>query len=754
LSKQIRNEDPVKGRAAKELQGLRQKIAELETQEAHHRQTEQALRESEEKYKTLAEHLNVGIYRNTPGPLGKFIEANPAIVKMFGYESKEEFLAINVADLYQSPSDRERFSEKILREGSVRNEELKLKKSDGTSFIGSVSAVAVFDESGQVKYMDGIIDDITERKRMEEALRASEKRFRALIEHGSDVIALAGFDGTILYESPSADRIFGHSSKERFGKSAFDRIHPDDLPFVKSRFARLLAHPGESVIVQVRTPHGDGSWHWTEAVGSNLLAEPSVQAIVINFRDISERKRTEEALRESEERYRTLFDRVPIGLYRSTPEGKVLDANPALVEMLGLPDRESIFWSDVTAIYVNSEDRLQWKTLMERQGVVHGFDTQLRRCDGTSIWVKDNARTVKDAEGRVLYYEGSLKDITEQKQAEEQIARKNLELKEMNDDLSTLYNVSSSSVEKLELKERLSIVLKTVSELEMFKVKRRGGIFLLDGDRLKLICSLGYPDKFLKFHKNLKVGDCLCGLAAKTGEIIISENSASDSRHTLGFEADRPHGHVIVPLKTRGTVTGVLFFELPLEGHMDERTIKLLEAIGNHVGIAIENSKLYEETKRLSLRDPLTGLANRRHMNVVLENNVAIAERYGKPFSVIMLDIDYFKKYNDAYGHVEGDLFLVRLATTISKKIRKSDVAARFGGEEFVVILPETEFGRAYKVAERLRKAIEKGSEVTVSLGVSTFRPGMGASELIKDVDHALYKAKENGRNRVEHLAL
>jgi PAS domain S-box-containing protein len=126
-----------------------------------------------------------------------------------------------------------------------------------------------------------------------------------------------------------------------------------------------------------------------------------------------------EALRESEEQYRTLFDRVPVGLYRTTPEGQILDVNPTLVEMLGYPDRETMLTLNTADGYVNPEERARWQVLMEREGVVRDFEVQWRRYDGTIIWVKDTARAVHDADGRVLYYEGAMEDVTERKRAEE-----------------------------------------------------------------------------------------------------------------------------------------------------------------------------------------------------------------------------------------------------------------------------------------------------------------------------------------------
>ena len=150
---------------------------------------DEALRESEKKYKTLTTNVNVGIYRNSIGLKGKFLEANPAVVKMFGYETREEFIAINVVDLYQNPEDRKKFNQKMLRKRFVKDEELRLKKKDGSPFIASVSAVAVKDEKGVVKYYDGIIEDVTERKSAEHELKRSFSKLQRILEETVNALA-------------------------------------------------------------------------------------------------------------------------------------------------------------------------------------------------------------------------------------------------------------------------------------------------------------------------------------------------------------------------------------------------------------------------------------------------------------------------------------------------------------------------------------------------------------------------------------
>ena len=167
--------------------------------------TEQDLRRSREKYKTLTENLNVGIYRNTIGPTGKFIEANPAIVKMFGHETKDAFLSIDVVDLYQNPDDRRKFNDNMLAYGYVKDEILQLKRKDGFPFFASVSAVAVKDKQGNIQYYDGMIYDITERIQAEQELKLSYEKLKAVLNDTVNALA-----STIEQRDPYT---FGHQQR-------------------------------------------------------------------------------------------------------------------------------------------------------------------------------------------------------------------------------------------------------------------------------------------------------------------------------------------------------------------------------------------------------------------------------------------------------------------------------------------------------------------------------------------------------------
>ncbi len=258
--------------------------------------TEVMKKESERRYEALTENINVGIYRNTPGPKGKFIEANLALVKMFGYDNKDEFLSINVADLYQNPEIRQQFNGKMIEHGFVKDEELLLKKKDGTTFYASISAVAVKDEHGGVKYYDGIVEDITESKRAMEALRESEEEFRLIFEDARDAIFWTDIETRMIIKCNKAAEALLEKTKEEIIGSHQNTLHPPGKADYYSRmFEKHIEQkgsPGEDA--EIITKSGKTKpVHITSSV-TVVGEKPIIQGI---FRDITERKRAEEELR-------------------------------------------------------------------------------------------------------------------------------------------------------------------------------------------------------------------------------------------------------------------------------------------------------------------------------------------------------------------------------------------------------------------------------------------------------------------------
>src|SRR5438132_5621607 len=174
-----------------------------------------------------------------------------------------------------------------------------------------------------------------EQARAEEARRQGEERFRALIEHGADVVALVAPDGTLLFASHSIERLLGFAPAELVGRPAFERVHPDDLPRINAALRDIVASPGTPAGLELRWRHKDGSWRHIDAVAVDRLAEHAVGAIVVNFRDVSERRTAEAALRESEERYRTLVEGVRDIIFALSPEGTIASLNPAFETITG-----------------------------------------------------------------------------------------------------------------------------------------------------------------------------------------------------------------------------------------------------------------------------------------------------------------------------------------------------------------------------------------------------------------------------------
>jgi len=216
----------------------------------------------------------------------------------------------------------------------------------------------------------------------------------------------------------------------------------------------------------------------------------------------------------------------------------------------------------------------------------------------------------------------------------------------------------------------------------------------------------------------------------------------------------------VFPILYQGEILGIMILFSSTSNFFNSNILSAVETCMIQLGVAIANAERYEFTEELSYKDPLTKLFNRRYFETKLDHEFERCLRYERDASLCMIDIDFFKKINDTYGHQSGDAILKQLAKIIQDSIRKSDVAARFGGEEFIILMPETPLEKAFVAMERLRKKVEENAfaigvepfniSLTISIGISCFMPSMTKKEIfIEQADKALYKAKQSGRNRV-----
>lgn len=259
-----------------------------------------ALRESEEKYRTLVENVNFGIFRNTGEPHGRFLQVNSALVKMFGFDSAAELLQVEVADLYQCPEDRRLYVEELLQKGFIKDKELQLKKRDGTPIWTSTTAKAQLDENGAIAWIDGVVEDITIRKWAEEALRQSEERYRELVEGTDNLVVQVARDGRINFVNKTAVRLFGLSAHECVGKTFFYFVHPDDREATREALQSWIAKKIPSATFENRLISRAGEARdilWT----TNLHFDAGGQVATVNSvgRDITSRKRAEERIKRS-----------------------------------------------------------------------------------------------------------------------------------------------------------------------------------------------------------------------------------------------------------------------------------------------------------------------------------------------------------------------------------------------------------------------------------------------------------------------
>ena len=340
------------------------------------------------------------------------------------------------------------------------------------------------------------------------------------------------------------------------------------------------------------------------------------------------------------------------------------------------------------------------------------------------------------------------------------LSKKQSELDRTIRNLSVLYDISRSIGQINNMKQLLAEILSKAIERVS---AQKGSIMLYDPEDqvLRLQVVQGLPDKIAEARinrgeqkcKTFKSGEGVAGKVFKSGKYFLSHNTKQDEAFK-DFKDSNADSIICLPLLIHDEPIGVINITNKKESKFDQEDIEILTAISQQAALTIEKADLYQ----LAITDELTGLNIRRFFNHRLEEELRRHKRYGTPLSLLMLDIDHFKQFNDTYGHDVGDLVLVEFAKVLTQHCRESDLLARYGGEEFVVLLPETEEVGAINAAERYRIAIaelkipHENSFLSVSVSIGACESAnaeINSTTFIRNADVALYHAKNNGRNCV-----
>ncbi len=374
------------------------------------KRTEAEMLRGEERFRRMTASMREGltIIEGT-----QVVYVNDRLSEIFGY-SKDELMKMNSLD-FAIPEEKARIAELIdqVRSKNEPLDELTLwvVRKDGERRCIQ-NYYSTFREGDRIVGRMVVTSDITERKQVEDALRQSENRFRALIENGADAITLLSADGSVIYEGPTVERLTGYKPEDRVGKAGFGNIHPDDLPIVRATLGQVMATPGGSANAIFRSVKKDGTVWWTEGTATNLLNEPSVQAIVINYRDITERKRLEHEQR----RLVSIIESSPDFIGVASMDGKGVYLNPAGLAMTGYTAEEFDAGMSIGSLQPDMpEDAIPTAV---KEGLWSG-EAQLTHKDGRRIPVSQVINVIKDDAGNPLGFSTTARDISERKQAED-----------------------------------------------------------------------------------------------------------------------------------------------------------------------------------------------------------------------------------------------------------------------------------------------------------------------------------------------
>jgi diguanylate cyclase (GGDEF)-like protein/PAS domain S-box-containing protein len=473
--------------------------------------------------------------------------------------------------------------------------------------------------------------------------------------------------------------------------------------------------------------------------------------------EIDHRRRIEKELARERDLLRSLMDNIPDNIYFKDTSARFLRVNKAQARSLGLSDPDEPVGKTDFAFLAPEQARAAYadeQTIVRTGQPLLDKVGQISLPGGERRWVSATKAPIKDPSGRVVGIVGISRDVTERRSAEEEVrqARDTLaeqvrELERRTAEMTLLSEMAELFQACFTLEEAYSVIVRIAGSLF---ASDAGFVGVINGARTAVDVVAGWgassPHPFSPQR--------CWGLRRGRLHVVDPNHAGMICPHVA---PPLPAASLCIPMVAQGEAVGVL--HLSQSEPFAQAKQRLAVTMAEQVAMALSSLKLRDTLHNQSIRDPLTGLFNRRFMEESLEREVRRAERSHRPLGLIMLDLDYFKRINDAFGHDAGDAVLREIGQFLRTHVRQEDIACRYGGEEFTLILPETSLETIRSRAEALCESARQLDvhhrhralgPITVSLGVALFpRNGSSGSAVLQAADAALYRAKASGRDRV-----
>lgn len=746
-------------------------ISEREAALRDRKRAEEALRESETQLRLLTDTLPVCISYTDRSLRYRFV--NRTYEQWFGVR-REDLYGCALEEVIGSAAlaELQGYINQALAGETVSYEAQVPYRLGGQRYI-SASLVPDLDERSQVRGYYALISDISERKRAEIELEETRNFLQSVLDNLPVAVYVKDAQELrfVLWNAATTE-LLGYSATQAVGKTDFDLFRPQQAEICTTSDREVLS--GRKIVEvleeQIWSAQGTPKIIRNKKVGVyDPAGEP--QYIIGFAEDISDRKRAEAALQESEARFRAIFEQAAIGIVVSTPDGHLIQMNERFSTLIGYNPQTDppLHYKDLTSPEDEQQESGYWQALLAGEISTYTLEREYCLRSGDRIWVNVSVSLIRNAAGEPLYALGLVEDIGERKQVEA-VLRQQVERE------SVISAITNRIRRSLNLQEILNT---TVTEVRHILNADRALIFRLYPDDTGSIIAESVLPAYPLPEEMYLANECFppeCYEYYRQGKPRIILNVETDQWACLGefMQKMGVKSKIVAPITQHDEegnigVWGLLIIHAcAVSRDWQDTEADLLKKISNQLAIAIQQAELChklqganQELNRLASIDGLTQIANRRHFGTSLAQEWQRLQRERSPLSLILCDIDYFKPYNDRYGHLAGDRCLQQVAQALHLALKRpADLVARYGGEEFVAILPNTDCAGAIHIAEQIQNAIaalnlphccsQVSDRITVSLGIASQipTPNLSSDDLIAAADLALYQAKSQGRNR------